>query len=89
MSEIEEFDIKDWVEDAPTTRSNEKELRQAVHTILSAIASDSYWCYVEICKALTPSPSPAGEGNKKIIWVLLPFSCGRRGWGMRVPRNIR
>ena len=41
MSEIEEFDIKDWVEDAPTTRSNEKELRQAVHTILSAIASDS------------------------------------------------
>jgi hypothetical protein len=19
---------------------------------------------------------------------LLPFSCGRRGWGMRVPRNI-
>jgi predicted nucleotidyltransferase component of viral defense system len=41
MSEIEEFDIKDWVEDAPTNRSNEKELRQAVHTILSAIASDS------------------------------------------------
>jgi predicted nucleotidyltransferase component of viral defense system len=41
MSEIEEFDIKDWVEDTPTTRSNEKELRQAVHTILSAIASDS------------------------------------------------
>jgi predicted nucleotidyltransferase component of viral defense system len=41
VSEIEEFDIKDWVEDAPTTRSNEKELRQAVHTILSAIASDS------------------------------------------------
>ena len=30
--------------------------------------------------ALTPSPSPAGEGNKKKI--LLLFSCGRRGWGV-------
>ena len=39
MSEIEEFDIKDWVEEASTT--NNKEFRQAVHTILSAIASDS------------------------------------------------
>jgi hypothetical protein len=43
---------------------------------------------VEGCKALTPSPSPVVEGNKKIIWVLLLFFCGRRGWGMRVPRNI-
>ncbi len=39
MSEIEEFDIKDWVEEAST--KSKKELRQAVHTILSAIASDS------------------------------------------------
>lgn len=39
MSEIEEYDIKDWVEDASTTSN--KEFRQAVHTILSAIASDS------------------------------------------------
>jgi predicted nucleotidyltransferase component of viral defense system len=39
MSKIEEYDIKDWVEDASTTSN--KEFRQAVHTILSAIASDS------------------------------------------------
>jgi predicted nucleotidyltransferase component of viral defense system len=39
MSEIEEYDIKDWVEEASTTSN--KEFRQAVHTILSAIASDS------------------------------------------------
>jgi hypothetical protein len=32
--------------------------------------------------------APAGEGNKKIIWVLLPFSCGRRGWGMRALRKV-
>jgi len=36
---------------------------------------------VEVAKTLTPSPSPAGEGNKKKLF--LPFSCGRRGWGMR------
>jgi hypothetical protein len=30
--------------------------------------------------------APTGEGNKK-IWVLLPFSCGRKGWEMRVPYN--
>ena len=32
-----------------------------------------------------PTPSPAGERNKKIIWILLPFSCGRgaRGEGCR------
>jgi hypothetical protein len=23
------------------------------------------WCYVEVCKALTPSPSPVGEGTRK------------------------
>ena len=39
MSEIEGYDIKDWVEEASTTSN--KEFRQAVHTILSAIASDS------------------------------------------------
>ncbi|MEY3302364.1 MAG: hypothetical protein RLZZ139_736 [Cyanobacteriota bacterium] len=39
MSEIEEYDIKDWVEEA-STASNQA-FRQAVHTILSAIASDS------------------------------------------------
>jgi len=39
MSKIEEYDIKDWVEDASTTSN--KEFRQAVHTILSSIASDS------------------------------------------------
>jgi predicted nucleotidyltransferase component of viral defense system len=39
MNEIEEYDIKDWVEDA-STKIN-KEFRQAVHTILLAIASDS------------------------------------------------
>lgn len=39
MNKIEEYDIKDWVEAAPN-KSN-KEFRQAVHTILSAIASDS------------------------------------------------
>jgi predicted nucleotidyltransferase component of viral defense system len=39
MSKIEEYDIKDWIEDASTTSN--KEFRQAVHTILSAIASDS------------------------------------------------
>jgi len=39
MSEIEEYDIKDWVEDASTTSN--KKFREAVHTILSAIASDS------------------------------------------------
>jgi predicted nucleotidyltransferase component of viral defense system len=39
MNEIEEYDIKDWVEDA-STKINE-EFRQAVHTILLAIASDS------------------------------------------------
>jgi hypothetical protein len=39
MSKIEEYDIKEWVEDA-STKSN-KAFRQAVHTILSAIASDS------------------------------------------------
>lgn len=39
MSEIEKYDIKDWVEEASTTSN--KEFRQAVHTILSAIASDS------------------------------------------------
>ena len=38
----------------------------------------------KLTKALTPSPSPAGEGNKKKTGILLPFSCGRRGWGMRV-----
>jgi len=31
MSKIEEYDIKDWVEDASTTSN--KEFRQAVHTI--------------------------------------------------------
>ncbi|MFN9886186.1 MAG: nucleotidyl transferase AbiEii/AbiGii toxin family protein [Pseudanabaena sp.] len=39
MSEIEGYDIKDWVEEASTTSN--KEFRQAVHTILSSIASDS------------------------------------------------
>jgi predicted nucleotidyltransferase component of viral defense system len=39
MIKIEEYDIKEWVEDASTTSN--KEFRQAVHTILSAIASDS------------------------------------------------
>lgn len=39
MSEIEGYEIKDWVEEASTT--DNKEFRQAVHTILSAIASDS------------------------------------------------
>ena len=39
MNEIEEYDIEDWVEAASTTSN--KEFRQAVHTILSAIASDS------------------------------------------------
>ncbi len=39
MSEIEEYDVRDWVEEASTTSN--KEFRQAVHTILSAIASDS------------------------------------------------
>ena len=39
MSEIEGYDIKDWVEESSTTSN--KEFRQAVHTILSAIASDS------------------------------------------------
>ncbi|MBD2186609.1 nucleotidyl transferase AbiEii/AbiGii toxin family protein [Pseudanabaena mucicola] len=38
MSEIEEYDIKDWVEDASTATN--QAFRQAVHTILSAIASD-------------------------------------------------
>jgi hypothetical protein len=37
----------------------------------------------KLTQALTPSPSPAGEGNEKTIEILLPFSCGRRGWGMR------
>lgn len=39
MNKIEEYDINDWVEEASTTSN--KEFRQAVHTILSAIASDS------------------------------------------------
>jgi predicted nucleotidyltransferase component of viral defense system len=39
MSKIEEYDINDWVEEASTTSN--KEFRQAVYTILSAIASDS------------------------------------------------
>ena len=39
MNEIEEYDIEDWVEAASTTSN--KEFRQAVHAILSAIASDS------------------------------------------------
>ncbi|TYQ25723.1 nucleotidyl transferase AbiEii/AbiGii toxin family protein [Pseudanabaena sp. UWO311] len=39
MSKIEEYDIKEWVEEASTTSN--KAFRQAVHTILSAIASDS------------------------------------------------
>lgn len=38
MSETEEYDIKDWVEDASTATN--QAFRQAVHTILSAIASD-------------------------------------------------
>jgi hypothetical protein len=29
-------------------------------------------------------PSPKGEGLKTlIIWIIHPFSHGRRGWGMR------
>jgi hypothetical protein len=32
---------------------------------------------------LTPSPSPAGEGNKKIIKSDSPSPCGRGGWGVR------
>jgi signal recognition particle subunit SEC65 len=39
MNETEEYDIRDWVE-AELDKSK-KEFRQAVHTILSAIASDS------------------------------------------------
>ncbi len=39
------------------------------------------WCYVEVSTALTPSPSPAGEGNKKIT-VLLPSPAGE-GLGVR------
>lgn len=39
MSEIEEYDINAWVGDASNTR--QKELREAVHTILLAISSDS------------------------------------------------
>ena len=38
MNEIEEYDIRDWVEAAPD--KSKKKLREAVHTILSAIASD-------------------------------------------------
>ena len=33
--------------------------------------------------------APAGEGNKKITWVSLSFSCGRRGWGMRAISALR
>jgi len=34
--------------------------------------------------SLTLNPSPRGEGLKKLItFFLLPFSPGRRGWGMR------
>lgn len=40
MSEIEEYNIKDWVEGASIGRI--KEFREAVHTILSAIASDRH-----------------------------------------------
>lgn len=38
MSDIEECDIKDWVEEAPN--EGNREFREAVHTILSAVASD-------------------------------------------------
>jgi predicted nucleotidyltransferase component of viral defense system len=38
MSEIVEYDISSWVEEASTERN--REFRQAVHTILSAIATD-------------------------------------------------
>ncbi len=39
MSEIEEYDIKAWVEDASTKK--DQEFREAIHTILSAIASNN------------------------------------------------
>jgi Nucleotidyl transferase AbiEii toxin, Type IV TA system len=39
MSEIDECDINDWVQDAPTEEN--RKFREAVHTILLAIASDA------------------------------------------------
>jgi Nucleotidyl transferase AbiEii toxin, Type IV TA system len=39
MSKIDECDINDWVKDAPTEES--RKFREAVHTILLAIASDA------------------------------------------------
>ena len=39
MSEIDECDINDWVKDAPTEEN--RKFREAVHTILLAIASDA------------------------------------------------
>lgn len=40
ISNIEEYDIRAWVEKAPTGEN--REFREAVHTILSAIASDQH-----------------------------------------------